>query len=78
MDVFVCSPSPELSINGELNSEAHKGFSTIAIHLKGDLHIEVDSKQIIVLEGLTETRYTGEETITVGRCCSLLLEAHLL
>lgn len=78
MDAFVCSPSPELSINGELNSEANKGFSTIVIHLKGDLHIEVDSSQIVVLEGKTETRHTGEEQFTVGRCCSLLLEAHLL
>lgn len=67
MVVFVCSPSPELSINGELNPEAHKGFSTIVIHLKGDLHVEVDSRQIIVLEGETETRHTGEENITVGR-----------
>uniref|UniRef100_A0A674NV81 Inter-alpha-trypsin inhibitor heavy chain H3-like n=1 Tax=Takifugu rubripes TaxID=31033 RepID=A0A674NV81_TAKRU len=47
-----------LSINGELNSEAHKGFSTIVIHLKGDLHIEVDSRQIMVREGETETRAT--------------------
>ncbi|XP_029683206.1 inter-alpha-trypsin inhibitor heavy chain H3-like isoform X3 [Takifugu rubripes] len=66
IDVFVCSPSPELSINGELNSEAHKGFSTIVIHLKGDLHIEVDSRQIMVREGETETRHTGEERFTVG------------
>ncbi|XP_029683219.1 inter-alpha-trypsin inhibitor heavy chain H4-like isoform X2 [Takifugu rubripes] len=66
IDVFVCSPSPELSINGELNSEAHKGFSTIVIHLKGDLHIEVESRQIMVREGETETRHTGEESFTVG------------
>ncbi|XP_029683170.1 inter-alpha-trypsin inhibitor heavy chain H3-like isoform X6 [Takifugu rubripes] len=59
-------PNIELSINGELNSEAHKGFSTIVIHLKGDLHIEVDSRQIMVREGETETRHTGEESFTVG------------
>ncbi|XP_029683196.1 inter-alpha-trypsin inhibitor heavy chain H3-like isoform X2 [Takifugu rubripes] len=59
-------PNIELSINGELNSEAHKGFSTIVIHLKGDLHIEVDSRQIMVREGETETRHTGEERFTVG------------
>eukprot|EP00066_Takifugu_rubripes_P022899 XP_011612165.1 PREDICTED: inter-alpha-trypsin inhibitor heavy chain H4-like isoform X2 [Takifugu rubripes] len=59
-------PNIELSINGELNSEAHKGFSTIVLHLKGDLHIEVDSRQIMVREGETETRHTGEESFTVG------------
>ncbi|XP_029683216.1 inter alpha-trypsin inhibitor, heavy chain 4-like isoform X2 [Takifugu rubripes] len=59
-------PNIELSINGELNSEAHKGFSTIVIHLKGDLHIEVESRQIMVREGETETRHTGEESFTVG------------
>lgn len=78
MDVFVCSPSPELSINGELNSEAHKGFRMIVIHLKGDLHIEVDSRKTMVVEGDTETLHTEEEQFTVGRCCSLLLEARLL
>lgn len=67
----VCSSSPELSVNGELSSESLKGFSKIVVHLK-DLHIHVDSKEIVVQEGQTENSYSGESVITAGRCSSFI------
>ncbi|XP_060925183.1 inter-alpha-trypsin inhibitor heavy chain H3-like [Limanda limanda] len=58
------SPSRELSVNGELDSFAGGGFTKIVIHVKADLYIDVD--KIIVRDGQTLTRHTGEEYITAG------------
>lgn len=71
MVVFCCS-SPELSINGELNS-ADKGFSRIVIHFKADHRIEVDSRETVVQEGQTQTRHTGEDLLTVGGCFFVII-----
>lgn len=73
MDGFVCCSSPELSINGELNSAAIKGFSRIVIHFKADYHIEVDSRETVVREGQTETRHTGEDLLAVGGCSFVII-----
>ncbi|XP_060925189.1 inter-alpha-trypsin inhibitor heavy chain H3-like isoform X2 [Limanda limanda] len=60
------SPSRELSVNGELDSVAGGGFTKIVIHIKPDLYIDIDVNEIIVRDGQTLTRHTGEEQITAG------------
>ncbi|XP_060925190.1 inter-alpha-trypsin inhibitor heavy chain H3-like [Limanda limanda] len=60
------SPSRELSVNGELDSVAGGGFTKIVIHVKPDLYIDIDVNEILVRDGQTLTRHTGEEQITAG------------
>lgn len=67
-----CFSSPELSVNGELSSEAPAGFSKIVIHLKEEQHIEVNSSTIVVRDKQSITHHTREELLTVGRCCILI------
>lgn len=66
-----CFFSPELSLNGELSSEA-PGFSKIFLHLKEEQHIEFDGSTIVVRDKLSVTQQSGDEPLTVGRCCILL------
>ncbi|KAK9528983.1 hypothetical protein VZT92_013106 [Zoarces viviparus] len=59
-------PNRELSVNGELDSVENGGFRRIVIHLKNDLLVEIDAKEIIVREGQTLTRHVGPDPITAG------------
>lgn len=60
-------------MNGELSSEAPTGFSKIVIHLKEDQHIEIDGSTIVVRDKQSITHQTGEDLLTVGRSCILIL-----
>lgn len=55
-------------VNGQLSAEAARGFSIIVIQHKADHRIEVYPGEIVVQSGQTETRHSGEEVISVGRC----------
>lgn len=57
----------ELSVNGELNSALYRGFKRIFIHLKTDVHIEVDTNGMTVRQGHTQERHTGEHNMTLDR-----------
>ncbi|XP_032370751.1 inter-alpha-trypsin inhibitor heavy chain H3 isoform X3 [Etheostoma spectabile] len=59
-------PNRELSVNGELDTVMNGGFRRIVIHLKTDLHVEVDTNVITVREGQTTTHHTGQDLITAG------------
>ncbi|KAM6947919.1 inter-alpha-trypsin inhibitor heavy chain H3 [Lycodopsis pacificus] len=59
-------PNRELSVNGELDSVENGGFRRIVIHLKNDLHVEIDAKEITVREGQILTRQLGPDPITAG------------
>ncbi|XP_054472032.1 inter-alpha-trypsin inhibitor heavy chain H3 isoform X2 [Anoplopoma fimbria] len=59
-------PNRELSVNGELDSVENGGFRRIAIHLKTDLYVEIDTNVIIVREGQTQKLLIGLDSITAG------------
>ncbi|XP_059185253.1 inter-alpha-trypsin inhibitor heavy chain H3-like [Centropristis striata] len=59
-------PTRELSVNGELDSVMNGGFKKIVIHLNTDLHVEVDTNEIIVRDGQTLTRHSGQDVFTAG------------
>ncbi|XP_075967270.1 inter-alpha-trypsin inhibitor heavy chain H3-like [Anarhichas minor] len=59
-------PNRELSVNGELDSVENGGFRRIVIHLKNDLHVEIDAKEITVRQGHTLTLHVGQDPITAG------------
>ncbi|XP_031699412.1 inter-alpha-trypsin inhibitor heavy chain H3 isoform X2 [Anarrhichthys ocellatus] len=64
-------PNRELSVNGELDSVENGGFRRIVIHLKNDLHVEIDPKEITVREGQTLTRHVGPDPITAGSLAAI-------
>lgn len=57
----------ELTVNGELNSVSNRGFKRIFIHLKTDIHIEVDTNGMTVQQGQTRERHNGEHHMTLDR-----------
>ncbi|XP_038135815.1 uncharacterized protein LOC119780001 [Cyprinodon tularosa] len=59
-------PNKELYVNGQLDSITNGGFSTIAIHLNADEHVEVNTEVINIQQGQSTTRYIGQDPITVG------------
>ncbi|XP_059185247.1 inter-alpha-trypsin inhibitor heavy chain H3-like [Centropristis striata] len=59
-------PTRELSVNGELDSVMNGGFKKIVIHLNTDLHVEVDTNEIIVRDGQMLTRRSGQDVFTAG------------
>lgn len=66
---------PELSVNGELSPESPAGFSKIVLHLKEEQHIEVEGSTIVVRDKQSIGHHTGDEVLTVGRCCVLISPA---
>ncbi|XP_042362996.1 inter-alpha-trypsin inhibitor heavy chain H3-like [Plectropomus leopardus] len=60
-------PDRELTVNGELDSVAYGGFRKIAIHVKTDLYVEIDTSGITVREGQTLIRYSGQDLVLAGR-----------
>lgn len=58
-------------MNGELSPESPAGFSKIVLHLKEEQHIEVEGSTIVVRDKQSIAHHTGDEALTVGRCCVL-------
>ncbi|XP_034388104.1 inter-alpha-trypsin inhibitor heavy chain H3-like [Cyclopterus lumpus] len=59
-------PNRGLSVNGDLDSVQNGGFRRIVIHLKADLLVDIDTREITVREGQTLAIHTGQDIITAG------------
>lgn len=59
-------------MNGELSPESPAGFSKIVFHLKEEQHIEVEGSTIVIRDKQSIGHHTGDEVLTVGRCCILI------